>query len=326
MLIVSPERRGLFPEVVDSTIRNEFNKCQTSGYWSFVRKLGSKGGSVDLIAGGCFAKGLETIRKAVWEENLPFPQALEKGMHAAIIEWGAFVCPPYKEQKNLQRVVQALDEYFKRWPINEDPIKPFFWSPGRAGVEFTFAIPLPVSHPTTGNPIIYAGRLDLLGLYSNQLFLVDEKTASQLGPTWGTKWGVRGQFTGYIWAARQTGLQCAGAIVRGVSFLKNSFGFAESIQRRSNFEIDAWYAQTVSDIEEAKIAWAKGEYRQAFGDACEGYSGCAFMDLCKQENPEPWTVNYGHRDWNPLSKYPEGKPDTDDDPGAVVPLGFQLPK
>lgn len=321
MLTVIPSS-GTFPTVIDSTIRSEYVTCPTKFYWSFSRQLGPRGGSVDLIAGGAFAKGLEVTRKSVWKDGKSFSTALSEGMAAAIGEWGAFICPDHKQQKNIDRVVQALEFYFQRWPIDHDPIKPYFWSPGNPAVEFTFAIPLPITHPVSGEPLIYAGRNDLVGVYNDQLFIVDEKTASQLGPTWGQKWNLRSQFTGYVWAGRTTGLPIAGAIIRGISFLKNSFGAAESIQFRPTWQVDRWYEQLLVDIEDMKRDWLSGKWNQALADACESYSGCPFMRLCESQDPEGWIGEYATRIWNPLSKYPTGKPKEEE--AEIVPLGFSL--
>lgn len=323
--MLTPNIQGEFPAVIDSTMRAEFVTCPVKFYYSFIRKLGVGGGSVDLIAGGAFARGLEVVRKAVWVEKKPFPTALSEGMTAAIAEWGSFVCPAHKTQKNIDRVVQALEFYFQRWPIDTDPIRPYFWAEDKPAVEFTFAIPLPILHPTTGEPIIYAGRTDMIGIYNGQIFGVDEKTTSQLGPTWGTKWNLRSQFTGYCWAARQHNLPVAGWIVRGISFLKTTFGAAESIQFRPDWAVERWYEQLLVDIEQMIKCWRENRWSHNLADACESYGGCTFQRLCESEDPESWITGSGEfstRDWNPLHRYPTGKPEQGE--SEVVPLGFNL--
>lgn len=301
-------RRGEFPEVVDSTIIAAWRRCNTYAYWTHVRNLRGRGGSTDLIAGGAFAKGLEVIRQSFWGDQLPWSECIRRGMSACLAEYGDHVPMDKKMNKAPERVLAALEDYFTRWPIQTDPIQPYMWDERKPGVEFRFAIPLPIMHPVTGNPIIYGGRVDLLGLYNGQIFVVDEKTTSSLGATWGNKWTLRGQFTGYVWAARQTGLQVAGAIVRGVAFLKTQTNFAESIQFRSQFDIDQWYEQLLVDLEEFVTAWKLGRYKQDFADGCEGYNGCAFQKFCKSDQPESHTVGYDVIKWNPLEFYPYGRP------------------
>jgi hypothetical protein len=313
---------GKFPDVVDSTIRASWKSCPTKFYWEFCRQIAPKGGSVDLIAGGAFAKGLEVVRKSFHKEKRSYPESLHEGMKAAIAEWGDFECPEHKQQKNISRVIQALEFYFFKWPIESDPVQPYFWAEGEPAVEFTFSIPLPILHPQTGNPIIYGGRLDMIGVFNDQIFLVDEKTASQLGPTWGSKWNLRGQFTGYAWAAKQTGLPVAGAIVRGISFLKTGFGAAESLQFRADWQLESWYEQLLTDVEAMVSDWNRRQFSQSFADSCESYSGCPFMQLCEAKDPEVWTPNYAPRVWNPLDRYPPGKPKQEE--GEIVPLGFSI--
>lgn len=322
MLIVNEANKGSFPVVIDSTIRAAYVSCPTKWYWEYCRKLAPKGGSVDLIAGGAFAKGLEVVRKAYWAEGKAFNVALHEGMLAAIAEYGNFQCPDNKQQKSVERVVQALDYYFYIWPIATDPIQPYMWGEKQPAVEFTFSIPLPFNHPESGEPLIYGGRLDMIGVFNDQIYLVDEKTASQLGPTWGSKWNLRSQFTGYTWAARQTGLTVAGAIVRGISFLKGSFGSAQSIQFRPDWQCDRWYAQLLNDVECMLRDYKSLRYSQNLADACESYNGCPFMRLCESSDPESWTGDYGYRDWNPLNRYPQGKPEQEE--AEVIPLGFTI--
>lgn len=308
-----PQVKGQFPEIIDSTIRGEFATCQTKGYWSFIRNLGSTYPSIDLIAGGAFAKGLEVTRLHYYTEggalHRKLASSVEQGMLAAMEhytrELGENPIPEFKENKGIDRVISALAAYFEHYNPATDVLQPYFTSDGKPAVEYTFSIPLPVSHPDTGQPIIYAGRFDMLGLYNNQLIGVDEKTTSQLGPTWKNKWNLRGQFTGYTWACRQYGLPVIGCIARGVSFLKKSHGFEESLQLRSEWEIQQWYDQLIHDIKRAIESYTSGWYDQDFNDACAAYSGCQFQRLCTAQNPENWIDgHYAPRNWNPLLKNP----------------------
>jgi hypothetical protein len=305
------------PRVIDSTIRSDYVSCHTKGYWSFQRKLGPPYASTDLIAGGAFAKGLEVLRQAYYGEGASLSVALEKGMLAALAEYGNHEPVEQKQAKSAERVVAALADYVTHYPPDKDHVKPYI-AGGKAAVEFTFSIPLPINHPDTGEPILYAGRFDMLGVRNEQLVVVDEKTTSQLGPTWINKWNLRGQFTGYIWACQQYGYPVLGAIVRGISFLKNSFGHAEAIQLRAQWEIDQWYAQLIRDVERIKAAYIEGWYDQAFDEACADYGGCPFQQLCKAHNPENWTDKYLIRDWDPLAKVPYAQPEAK--PSEIVQL------
>jgi len=297
-------------------MRSDVVSCHTKAYWAWLRKLSSPEPSIDLIAGGAFARGLEIFRLDYYGEKKSKEEALQRAMMEAIAAYGDTVVPDKKENKGPDRVVTALAAYFERYDPDTDHIQPHFAPSGKPMVEFTFSIPLPVTHPEDGEPLIYAGRFDMVGKFQGQLIGVDEKTATQLGSSWQKQWNLRAQFTGYTWAMQQYGFPVVGIMVRGVSFLTanskvawngTGHGFEESFQLRPQYMIDQWYEQLIRDLENFKQAWLDGVYDQNFSESCASWSGCAFQSLCQAADPEPFTSNYGTRDWDPLAKIPEKK-------------------
>jgi hypothetical protein len=306
-----PSVRASIPGVVDSTMRSDWVACPTRFHYSFGRKFGSPEGSTDLIAGGSFAKGLEVLRKCYYGQKMSIRDSYEQGVLAAMQDYGDHQPPEHKKQKSLERVIEALADYIAHYNPATDHIKPYMVGANKDEpcVEFTFSLPLPILHPESGEPILYAGRFDMLGVRNDQLVVVDEKTTSQLGPTWVNKWNLRGQFTGYIWACQQYGYPVLGAIVRGVSFLSKSFGHAEAIQLRAQWEVDQWYEQLLHDVRGMVRAWEENWYDQAFDEACADFSGCPFQSLCKSSTPEAWASKFAIRDWDPLKKVPYVQPE-----------------
>lgn len=309
---VEPKYRGEFPEVIDSTMISAFHDCFTKGYWEFMRNLRGGGVSIDLIAGGSFARGLEVTRKLYYGAGRPWTESLEEGMQAALSEYttelGVNGIPEGKEKKGPDRVIQAMDYYFEQWHPDKDHIQPHMDSLDQPMVEYTFSIPLPYRHPVTGNPLVYAGRFDMVGVYTKQIVGLDEKTTSQLGPTWAAKWNLRGQFAGYVWAMRQFNLPAIGMIVRGVSFLSKGFGHAESLQMRTEWQVETWKNQMYRTVERMLEAYASGWFDQVFAEACSNYGGCPFQKLCSTPNPESWTEAYVVKKWNPLARIPYEMP------------------
>lgn len=312
VLQVAPELRGEFPAVIDSTMIAAFHDCFTKGYWEFMRNLRGGGVSIDLIAGGAFARGLEVTRKLFFGSGRPWIEALEEGMAAALTEYteelGVSGIPEGKEKKGPDRVIQAMDYYFEQWPAQTDHIQPYMDSTGQPMAEYTFSIPLPYRHPVSGDPLVYAGRFDLVGLYNKQIVGTDEKTTSQLGPTWSSKWNLRGQFAGYVWAMRQFNLPAVGMIVRGISFLSKGFGHAESLQMRTEWQVETWRNQMFHTVERMLLAWHEGWFDQVFAEACSQYGGCPFQQLCNSPNPESWVSKYQVKKWNPLARVPYEQP------------------
>jgi len=317
------ELREEFPEIIDNTIRSSFVKCPQYMFRSHVQNLRSRGGvSIDLTAGGAFAKGLEVCRTLFYGHGYPANIAEEKGLAALVAAYGPpEQCPEHKANKSLANTMRAFESYFLEYPLATDRIKPFISPNGAAAVEFTFSVPIPgTRHPVTGDPLIYAGRFDMLGTYNGQLFVVDEKTTSQLGDQWRRQWDLDSQFTGYCWAARSYGYPVAGAIIRGVGFLKTKITHAEAIVYRAPWFIDRWLNELERDCNRMVQYWENYRFvaehplatrppedawpRALDKSACDAYSGCPFKTLCSSQNPDEWLeTNYEVHKWDPLAKH-----------------------
>jgi hypothetical protein len=169
-------------------------------------------------------------------------------------------------------------------------------------VEFSFALPIGINHPQTGEPLLYCGRFDMLGIHNNTLYAVDEKTTARLGATWQGQWDLRSQFTGYCWAAKEYGYPVAGAIVRGMSLLKNDFGFAEVITYRPDHLIERWLETTRYYINLMILAWQSKQFIHNLDGACTAYGGCPFKkEACDKKNPDEWLeTNFVVRKWVPI--------------------------
>jgi hypothetical protein len=225
------------------------------------------------------------------------------GMQALVAAYGDFECPA-DSAKSLERTLGALQFYFERYPLGADGMVPITFASGRRGIEFSFATPLPnVAHPVTGDPILYTGRADMLAHYLDGIYVVDEKTTSALGASWSRQWEMRGQFTGYQWAAREAGIDTAGSVVRGVSILKTKYDTLEAITYRTSWEIDRWLEQTERDIRRMIQCWQDGWWDYDMGEACGSYGGCSLTSICKSQDPAAWLpVRMERRVWDPLAR------------------------
>jgi hypothetical protein len=289
-----------FPTVVDNSMRETFVACPQRFLRSYIQNLTLPAISVHLHAGAAYAKGLEIARKSFYELGNDEDTALVDGCKALILAYGDFVCPD-SSPKTAERMVGALEYYISKHPLKDDYIKPFM-SGGKAALEFTFAIELPIAHPETGEPIIYAGRFDMLALYHNDMLVVyDDKTASQLGSSWSNKWHINSQFSGYSWAAKQYGFDVQAVVVRGVSILKTQYGGAEVITYRPQWMLDRWYEQLLTEIKSMIAMYQANRFPLSQADACSSYGGCMYRDLCDKQDPETWVATqFITREYNPL--------------------------
>lgn len=289
-----------FPTQIDSSMRGAFVSCPQKFFYEY--QLGLTGASSPhLVAGAAFAEGLSTFRVSFYQLQKSFEASLENAFLSALIAYGPYDPPEKYLAKSWDRVLSALAFYLETWPPQSDYIQPVTGVDGRIQVEHSFALSLPISHPETGNPILYTGRFDMIGLYQGQFYAVDEKTTSQLGASWINSWDLRAQFTGYTWALLQEGIPCNGTIVRGISFLKNSFGSAEVISFRPEHLITAWYKQLLRDIKRMIECWETSYYDRSFDQACTAYGGCPYQSLCTTANPERWITTFPRSKWDPLT-------------------------
>jgi hypothetical protein len=258
--------------------------------------------SVHLVAGGAFAKGVEVARKAFFEEGVSLSQAQEAGIEACLIAYGDFECPP-ESAKSLTRTAGALEFYFEQYPFGQDGMEPIRFQNGRQAIEFSFAEPLPFNHPVTGNPVLFTGRADMIANFAGGTYIVDEKTTSSLGASWGRQWEMRSQFTGYAWACQQIGIKTAGTIIRGVSILKTKYDTQQAITYRAEFELERWVNQTVRDLQRMETMWQDNYFDYALDHACAEYGGCSMTTICKSHEPEIWLpMQFTQRVWDPLAR------------------------
>lgn len=291
-----------FPIAIDSTILGTFRSCPIKMYRSYMEHWKPQTESVHLIAGGAFAQGIEEARRAYYEQNLSSEDSVAIGLEALIQRYGDFECPP-DSAKSLERTAGALEFYFANYPLGADGANPITFGDGRRGIEFSFAQPLPINHPITGDPLLYTGRADMIAEFAGGVYIFDEKTTSSLGASWSRQWEMRSQFTGYSWAAREAGIPVAGTIIRGVSILKTKFDTQQAITYRSDYEIDRWLDQTCRDVERMIQSWKTDIWDYNLDHACSEYGGCGFTQVCKSPDPKAWLELYfTPRVWDPLAR------------------------
>lgn len=301
-----------FPRLVDNTMMSAADACEMKFFNEFVRCLSPLAISPDLHAGGAFSKGIEMVRRGLYKDALHIREALPLGIRAIMEFWGDFA-PPTGHPKTCEAMMGALDDYFREYPPESDPYRPHMLSNGEPAVEFTFAIPTDVTHPETGDPILYAGRSDMIASYDGQfLCVMDEKTTKALGQNWSKSWGMRGQFIGYCYGAQHYGYNISRAVVRGIAILKTKYNHIQVIEEYPQWQIDRWWATMNKKLARLVQRWEEQDWNHSYGDACTSYGGCPFMPLCVVETPENDFSSYQRRVWNPLEKdptWPKGGPE-----------------
>lgn len=296
---------GDFPEIFDSSMLAEFKSCPEKFRKTYIEHFKSKELSVHLHAGAAFAHGLEVTRKAFFVDNQDSESAIAAGLGALLRHYGDFQCPP-DSAKSAERMAGAFEFYFENYQLTHEDQTPITFSNGKRGIEFSFAEPLPFFHPTTGNPILYCGRMDAILNYAGGVYIVDEKTTTQLGSSWSRQWDLRAQFTGYAWGAEKAGIKIDGAIVRGVSILKTKYDTQQAISYRPEWQINRWYNELLEWVHDIHLCWKYGKWKHNLDHACAEYGGCAFRTACASQDEAPWLeVGFERRYWNPILRSEE---------------------
>ena len=294
--------RPNFPQTIDSTMLGTFRACPQKFFRSYIEHWKPQGESIHLHAGAAFARGLEAARRAFYEDGQSAEDALGVGVLALMTSYGDFECPE-GVAKTLERMCGALEFYFHSYPLETDSAKPHLLPSGRRAIEFSFATPMRFAHPLSGDPLIYTGRSDMIADFAEGLYIEDDKTASQLGASWSKQWDLRSQFTGYCWAARQSGLPVNGVIVRGVSILKTKYDTLQAITYRSDWEIARWEEQVLHDLGRMVECWKSEYWDYNLDHSCDEYGGCVLRSVCKSSDPESWLPMYFEkRIWDPLDR------------------------
>lgn len=296
-----------FPSLIDASLMASFKSCPTLCKNTYFNHWKSKEPSVHLLAGGAFASGCERTRTAFYVEDKDSDTAIAEGIGELLRFYGDFECPT-DSAKSAERMAGAFEFYWSNYPLgfkddHGNSIDPVLLSSGKRAIEVSFAEPLPINNPDTGDPLIYCGRLDAILNYAGGRYITDEKTTTQLGASWSRQWDLRSQFTGYAWGARQIGIKVDGALVRGISILKTKYDTQQAISYRPDWMIDRWYDELLMWLEEMIQAYKTNRWKHNLDHSCAEYGGCQFRTACASQDESPWLESYfEQRKWDPLTR------------------------
>ncbi len=297
----------MFPKVIDSTLLSLYRGCPEKARLRAFRGWTPATESIHLHAGGAYAAGLEAARQAFFHLGKSKGEAEAIGLQTLLVEYGDYQCDP-EDSKSLQRMLGALEYYFSQYPLDSDYLIPHSFPTGK-GVEYSFLEPLERNHPETGEPLIFSGRMDMVVDYNNAIFGYDDKTTTQLGPTWASQWDMRAQFSAYTWGARKAGIPMTGFIVRGLCILKKNYKTAEAVTYRPDWMVKRWeksmYFLLDRMLEDYKKLGEEVEWETNQDDTCTAYGGCEFKKFClmQPEGKESWlSPAFTRAHWDPVTR------------------------
>lgn len=319
----------IFPLIISDTDLTLWSECELRWFRARCQCLTRTEFNVDLTAGGAFASGMESVRKAYYNDKLPAREAIDLGK-ATILTLMHSQNVSDDELKSPERMAFALEKYFKEFPLEDEDIIPAQLEDGSFAIEHKLTAELPILHPVYKIPLIFKGKLDLLAQRMNRLTLVDEKTTKQISSNLDSLLATEGQFIGYAWLARQHGITISAAEIRKIAIQKTDIKFKAFDVPITDFMIGAWEQAFLTKVKNMVLKYLMvTENPDKFKDyfvpdyklGCTAYfKACPFQDGCTTKFGESFIeTNFTQMVWNsetrmtvPLTEFKKLVSESDD--------------
>ena len=291
---------------VDSTSLGEFKVCPRKYYYSILRGLGPRGGSVHLIFGIWMHESREKYDRLRLVDKLDHDEALERVLDWALrATWNVELNRPWVSGHNLktrQTLIQTIVWYLDAFG-RDDPFETLVLADGRAAVELSFSFDSDL-RTNSGEIILFCGHLDRIATLNGVPYIKDIKTASREPDSfWARQFTPGNQFSMYSLAGRVAfGLEVKSLIVDGIQIGVGFSRFGSHLVPRDDATLAEWKEDAGFQV--AKMEDCAGAQYWPMNDtACGHYGGCPFQGICARSpaSREQWiATEYEKREWDPL--------------------------
>lgn len=234
--------------------------------------------------------------------------------------------PEEGDHRNYDMAVDFILEYCNAYPIESFDVVDIN---NRAAIEIPFAHPLfdyeinrtILVREMDGNiherfvgviRVIWQGRLDLiLRTGMNELYMMDHKSTSMMGPSYFKEFEMSSQFKGYSWAMEQLlGQPVRGCIINGLGIRKpTKTGKKLEFQRKTvdilPEQIEEWKHNTIHNVTSFIEQTIAGFLPQNTKWCIGKYGACQYFDVCtlpQTQRPLMLATNdFKDVTWNPLT-------------------------
>jgi hypothetical protein len=133
--------------------------------------------------------------------------------------------------------------------------------------------------------IEYGGIFDTLVDFAGQIYILEHKTTSQLGPRFFDQFKPNNQVTGYVWMAQQLSGRCDGAIVNAIGVFKvGATRFERHITTRNQWEINDWLNDLWVEACTLQRYTLTGQWPKR-SKSCTLYGACEFLSVHQINDP-----------------------------------------
>lgn len=219
-----------------------------------------------------------------------------KGLEAINEKWPAEY--PIDDYRTKTKCAEVFLQYTKNYPVENWHI---VGMPDQPQIEVTFTLDTGMFLPCwfcegldssdRWNPVCsrcgerkevieYGGIFDGLVEFSSNVYVLEHKSTSQMGPYYFNQFKPNNQVTGYTWAGgKLSGGRVAGAIINAIGVYKASpTKFAREITTRSSNEIDEWLENVYNVCRQIKDC-ERREFWPMYTPSCTQFGKCEYHDV-----------------------------------------------
>lgn len=171
----------------------------------------------------------------------------------------------------IRSIVWYLDQF------KNDSALPVILSSGAPAVELSFNLPV-------DNDIMFVGHLDRLADYSDNLYVMDQKTTgSTINQKFFEGFSPDTQMSLYTFAGSAVfGAPVKGVIIDAAQIAVGFTRFERGFTFRTPGQLDEWYDGAMTAILRAQQATRDNHFPQN-PSACGNYGGCVFRAVCARD-------------------------------------------
>lgn len=296
----------------DATSLDLAQACPRKYYYSMIRNLRSKRGSVHLLFGGIYATALEHFYKHR-ADGLSVEDAQRKVVAEAMIaSWDHPLddkgnrlpggAPKYFDDDKKTRVtlIRTIVWYIEQFgEETADGLRTYHLQNGKPAVELSFSLEF-------SDEILYCGHLDRVVEMGDHLYVMDQKTTGgTVGTYYFNNFSPNNQMSGYALAGQIIlHSPISGVIVDAAQIAVNFTRFERGITTRSKDQLDEWFASALETIERTR-EYTRREFFPMNTTACGNYGGCPFRELCSRSPKVRENFiksDYVEKIWDPLEE------------------------
>lgn len=262
----------------------------------FLRKQAvsapASSGSIDLDAGGAFAKAMELTRNAYYKQKLSAEDAVEIGQRYLLGDFATnFAASPYALSENLKtptNLSHTFANYFAETGLDEERVLPYQLPDKSISVELPLFLDTPFQHPRTRKPIQIHCILDLLGFDGESVVCVDEKTCKSVlldsakqtdllrtETQFAFQVGMVNRLAPHLGIAGCNKMEVRKVVINNAKPLRKYAFYIEHTHQR------LWWENVLDTINEMLKVYAKERGLRDFHLGCSAYfKPCEFTQAC----------------------------------------------